>query len=98
MPDLRRRTCDPALGGSWENPPMARLHLTFPEHLIDEPVIWRFGQEMGLPFNIARANVDATTAWVILDVEADLTQADAAAAWFAERGIQVDRLPDEEAR
>ena len=77
---------------------MVRLHLTFPEHLIEEPVIWRFGQEFGLEFNIARANVDATTAWVILDVDADPGRADAAAAWFSERGIKVDRLPDEEDR
>jgi L-aspartate semialdehyde sulfurtransferase ferredoxin len=76
---------------------MARLHLTFPEHLIDEPVIWRFGQELGLPFNIARANVDATAAWVILEVEADARQASEAADWFSQRGIQVGRLPDEEA-
>jgi ABC-type methionine transport system ATPase subunit len=75
---------------------MVRLHLTFPEHLIDEPVIWRFGQEFGLQFTIARANVDATTAWVILEIEADAQEAEATAEWFSQRGIRVDRVPDEE--
>lgn len=79
-------------------PEMVRLHLTFPQHLIDEPVLWRFSQELDVPFSIARANVDASAAWVILELECDEEQAEAALVWFEARGIQAGRLPQEESR
>ena len=35
-----------------------KFHLTFPEHLIREPVIYSVGQRFSLVTNIRRANVD----------------------------------------
>lgn len=71
-----------------------RLHLTFPEHLIDEPVIHTLGKDFGLVTNIRRANVDERFAWVILEVDGEPNVVEDAVRWLADRGVQVDRIED----
>ncbi len=70
----------------------ARFHLTFPAHLIEEPVIHALSREFDLVTNITRANVDATTAWVILVVEGEDEAIARAEAWLADREVTVVRL------
>ena len=70
----------------------ARLHLTFPERLVSEPVIHRVGSEFGLVTNIRRANIEERGGWVILEVEGDDDKIAAAVAWLAEQGLAVDRI------
>lgn len=70
----------------------ARLHLTFPEALISEPVIHRVGTEFALVTNIRRANIEEHGGWVILEVEGTDEAIAAAVAWLAEQGLQVDRI------
>ena len=72
-----------------------RLHLTFPEHLIEEPVLYRLTRDFDLIPNIKRANVDERFAWVILELEGSDEAIDSAAAWLAGRGVQVDTIGDE---
>ncbi len=72
----------------------AKLHLTFPEHFISEPLVHRVGAEFGLVTNIHRANLDERGGWVILEVEGDDELIAAAIAWLTERGLQVDRIVD----
>ncbi|MBI2237409.1 MAG: NIL domain-containing protein [Actinobacteria bacterium] len=73
----------------------ARFHLTFPEQLIQEPVIYRIGKDFGLVTNIRRANIEERMAWVILEMEGAEEAIASAVAWLAERGVQVDRIGDE---
>jgi ABC-type methionine transport system ATPase subunit len=71
----------------------ARLHLTFPEHLISEPVIHRVGAEFDLVTNIRRANLDEERGgWIIVEVEGDDARIAEAVTWLAEQGLQVDRI------
>ena len=71
----------------------ARLHLTFPEHLISEPVIHRVGTEFGLVTNIRRANLDEERGgWIIVEVEGDDDRIAEAVSWLADIGLQVDRI------
>ena len=70
----------------------ARLHLTFPERLVSEPVIHRVGTEFGLVTNIRRANIEERGGWVILEVEGEDDQIAAAVTWLAEQGLAVDRI------
>jgi len=74
-----------------------RLHLTFPEHLIQEPVIYRLGRDFDVMFNIRRANVEERFAWVILELEGSEELIGRAEAWLAEQGVQVDRIAEESA-
>jgi hypothetical protein len=69
-----------------------RFHLTFPEHLIDEPLIYRLGRDFGVVTNIRRANVEERAAWVILEIRGEQADVERALAWLAERGVQVDRI------
>ena len=74
----------------------ARLHLTFPEHLAQEPVIYRLGRDFGLVTTIRRANIDEHAGWVILEVEGEPDEVVRAVAWLTDRGIQVDRIEEEQ--
>jgi len=74
----------------------ARLHLTFPEHLLQEPVIYRLGHEFGLVTNIRRANIDERAGWVILEVDGDEGAVARAVAWLTDQGIQVDRIREDQ--
>jgi len=71
-----------------------RFHLTFPQHLIEEPTIYRIHTEFGLRSNIRRANVDETAAWVILDLDGAEEDVDRCLAWLQEQGVEVQRLED----
>jgi len=70
----------------------ARLHLTFPERLISEPVIQRVGTEFDLVTNIRRANIEERGGWVILEVDGSEDSIAAAVEWLIEQGLQVDRI------
>lgn len=71
----------------------AHLHLTFPEHLISEPVVHRVGADFGLVVNIRRANLEEDRGgWVILEIDGDDERIAEAVVWLAGQGIQVDRI------
>lgn len=70
----------------------AKLHLTFPEHLVSEPVIHRIGAEFGLVTNIHRANLEHRGGWVILEVDGTDEQVANAVVWLAEAGLRVERI------
>ena len=53
--------CGPPTGGLM---PKLRLHLTFPEGLIRDPIIWRLGRQYDIITNIRRANVEENFAQV----------------------------------
>jgi ABC-type methionine transport system ATPase subunit len=72
-----------------------RFHLTFPQHLIDEPLIYNLGREFDVITNIHRANVEENVAWVIVELAGTEEEIGRAVAWLAERGVGVDRIPDE---
>ena len=69
-----------------------RLHLTFPEHLVSQPVIHRLGAEFGLITNIRRANIEERGGWLIVEVDGTDERIASAVAWLAEQGLQVDRI------
>jgi ABC-type methionine transport system ATPase subunit len=75
-----------------------RFHLTFPEQLIREPIIYSLGRRFGLVTNIRRANVDPEEGqgWVILEMEGADDALTEAVAWLIDRGVHVERLPDED--
>ena len=70
----------------------ARFHLTFPDHLISEPVIHRVGSEFDLVTNIRRANIEERQAWVILEMDGADADIARAVEWLGDQGLQVDRL------
>ena len=71
-----------------------KFHLTFPELLINEPVIHRVGKDFELVTNIRRANIEEGHAWVILEMEGTEESITKAVTWLAEQGVQVDRIEE----
>jgi ABC-type methionine transport system ATPase subunit len=70
-----------------------RLHLTFPEHLISEPVLHHVASEFELVTNIRRANLEEDRGgWVIVELSGDGDAIARAIAWLDEQGLQVDRI------
>ena len=72
--------------------PKQRLHLTVPEQLIKDPIIWRLGRQYDIITNIRRANVEENVGWVILEVEGGEEALEQGISWMTEMGVQVDRL------
>jgi ABC-type methionine transport system ATPase subunit len=72
-----------------------RFHLTFPQHLIDEPLIHDLGRTFDVVTNIRRANVEENVAWVIVELRGRDEDIARAVAWLAERGVEVDRIRDD---
>ena len=76
------------------NPNQVRLKLTFPEHLIKQPVIARLVREFDVMPNIRSANIDEGSGWVICELGGEDDQLDKAITWLHDLGIEVDRLGD----
>jgi ABC-type methionine transport system ATPase subunit len=72
-----------------------RFHLTFPQHLIDEPLIHDLGRGFDVVTNIRRANVEENVAWVIVELTGRDDDIARAIAWLADRGVEVDRIQDD---
>jgi L-aspartate semialdehyde sulfurtransferase ferredoxin len=72
-----------------------RFHLTFPQHLIDEPLIHDLGREFDVVTNIRRANVEENVAWVIVELTGRDEDIARAIAWLAGRGVEIDRIQDD---
>lgn len=69
-----------------------RLHLTFPDHLITEPVIYNLGKQFEVVTNIRRANVEERVGWVILEMEGAEEEIDKAVQYASRLGVQVSTI------
>jgi hypothetical protein len=70
----------------------SRLHLSFPEPLVERPVIYEAANRFGVVPNIRRANVETHSGWVILELTGDQQSIDEAVTWFSEVGVIVNRM------
>jgi len=70
----------------------SRLHLSFPEPLVERPVIYEAANRFGVVPNIRRANVETHSGWVILELTGDQHSIDEAVSWFSEVGVVVNRM------
>jgi ABC-type methionine transport system ATPase subunit len=71
-----------------------RVKLTFPEHLIKQPVIGRLAREFDVLPNIRRASVEDAVGWMVCEFGGDDDAVQRALTWLEELGVQVDRLGD----
>lgn len=72
----------------------ARVRLTFPEHLITEPVLARMVNELDVMPNIRRANVEETVGWIVCELAGERDAVERAIVWLRDLGVEVDRLGD----
>ena len=73
---------------------MARttVRLTFPGETLNDPIIYRLGQEYKVVTNIRRADVAQDSGWVELDLDGEPAEVDRALEYCRGRGIGVQRL------
>lgn len=72
-----------------------RLHLTFPEALIQEPVIYNLSRKHEVVTNIRRANVEEKVGWVILEVSGTEEAIAGGVRYLEGLGVQVNRIDGE---
>ncbi|MDP9441191.1 MAG: NIL domain-containing protein [Actinomycetota bacterium] len=72
----------------------ARVKMTFPEHLIKQPVIARLVREFDVMPNIRQAKIEETVGWVVLELGGPDAAIERAIEWLRDLGVEVDRLGD----
>jgi ABC-type methionine transport system ATPase subunit len=71
-----------------------RVKLTFPEDLVTQPVIGRMVRQFDVLPNIRRASIEDKVGWMVCEIGGERPAVDAALAWLADQGVQVDDLED----
>jgi hypothetical protein len=69
-----------------------RVRLTFPAHLVQEPILYRLVKDFDILINVRRADVKADHGWVMLEMEAPEETLERGVAWLKQRGLQVDPI------
>ena len=71
-----------------------RVKLTFPEHLIKQPIIGRLVRQFDVMPNIRQAKVEETVGWVVCELGGEGDAIERAIEWMRDLGLEVDRLSD----
>lgn len=66
-----------------------RLWLTYPQRLVQQPVVYELGQRFRLITNIREASVQDGVGVVCLEVQGEPDEIGRAIAWLEETGIKV---------
>ncbi len=69
-----------------------RLFVSFPEDLVDRPMIYEVVKRYDVVPNIRRANVEAHSGWVILELNGAPDQLDAAVGYLEGVGCTVNTM------
>ncbi len=69
-----------------------RLFVSFPEELVDRPMIYEVVKRFDVVPNIRRANVEAHSGWTILELTGAQAQLDASVAYLEEVGCTVNTM------
>ena len=69
-----------------------RLFVSFPEELVDKPMIYELVKRFEVVPNIRRANVEAHSGWVILEISGPHSACDEAIAYLEGLGCRVNPM------
>jgi len=69
-----------------------RVRLTFPAHLIQEPIVYRLVKDFDIVINIRRADVKADYGWIALELDGEEAALARGIRWLKETGVQVDPI------
>ncbi len=67
-----------------------RVRLTFPQHLIKEPVIFTMAKQFNVVPNIRRARVTETVGEMVLEIEGTEEDVDKGIQWLREKGLDIE--------
>lgn len=69
-----------------------KVHITFPEEKIREPIIYQIGKDYKLITNIRRADVTEKTGWVDLELTGEPDEIERAISGLKQKGVKVDPI------
>ena len=72
--------------------PAIRLFVSFPEELVERPMIYELVKRYDVVPNIRRANVESHSGWVILELSGAAAARDQAIAYLEGLGCAVNRM------
>ena len=72
--------------------PAIRLFVSFPEELVERPMIYELVKRFDVVPNIRRANVESHSGWVILELSGAPGARDEAIAYLEGLGCAVNRM------
>ena len=67
-----------------------RVMFTFPQELVNEPIIYGLAQQFKIAANIRRADISEDKGWVVLELEGEEEKIEEGIAWAIAKGIRVD--------
>jgi ABC-type methionine transport system ATPase subunit len=67
-----------------------KMHLTFPEELIREPIIYNLGHQFNVVTNIRRADIHDDIGWMTLEMEGEEDEIEKAVVWMTGKGVRVE--------
>jgi ABC-type methionine transport system ATPase subunit len=67
-----------------------RFRLTFPRDRITDPVVCEVAKKFEVTFSIRRANVEADSGWMDLQLDGSEEEIERAIDYLEERGVRVD--------
>jgi hypothetical protein len=74
------------------NPDTLRLFVSFPETLVNRPLIYEIIKEFDVVPNIRRANVEDRSGWIILELAGASSTCNAAIEYLEGLGCTVNRM------
>ncbi|HDH02465.1 MAG TPA: hypothetical protein ENH17_04985, partial [Nitrospirae bacterium] len=80
----------PAIAGGRGELMKRRVKLTFPQHLIKEPVLFTMAKKFDVMPNIRRARVSETVGEMILELEGEEKNLDDGLKSLTEQGVKVE--------
>jgi ABC-type methionine transport system ATPase subunit len=66
-----------------------KVHLTYPPHLTDQPVIYELIKKFDVVVNILEANVMPQEGWLLVAVQGEEQVVKEGLEWMAAQGIEV---------
>mgnify|MGYP001187724274 CR=1 FL=1 len=57
---------------------------------VNQPWLWRLGQEFRVQVNIIKANIDSDYGWVHLQLEGPVEEIQRATAWLMTTGLHIE--------
>ena len=66
-----------------------KVHLTYPPHLVDQPLIYELIKKFDVVVNILEANVTPQEAWLLVAVRGEEQVVNKGLEWMSAQGIEV---------
>jgi len=67
-----------------------KVQLSYPQHLLEQPLIYELIRQFGLLINILEARVTAEAGWLVIGIRGEQERVQQGLAWIAEQGVQVE--------